>query len=132
GTGQGAGIKKDGNLTIEQSTVTGNSIAATPYTEQDPGPHPITDYSAGGAIYTTATAPLTMTNTIVQLNQVTVTTPYPGTDSFGGGLFLSGTSTISNSWIDQNYAGTYFGTGGLGYGAGIYNNDGNLTITQPS
>jgi hypothetical protein len=46
-------------------------------------------------------------------------------------LFLSGISSITDSWIDQNYGGAYFGIESQTHGAGIYNT-GDLTITRTS
>jgi hypothetical protein len=125
--GYGGGIWNNVTLNIIQSTITGNSIRGP----ADGPNHPTAEYSRGGAIDTTATGTLDMTRTVVRQNGLAVAVPTTF-DARGGGLFLSGTSTITDSMIDQNNEGGYFGSPVVALGGGIYNNDGNLTITRTS
>jgi hypothetical protein len=126
--GYGGGIWNNGTLNIIQSTITGNSIRGP----ADGPNHPNVEYSKGGAICTTPAGTLDMTRTVVRQNGLSVGSPAPSLDVRGGGLFLSGTSTITDSMIDRNNEGGYYGSPVVALGGGIYNNDGNLTITRTS
>ena len=78
--GNGAGIRNEGNLSLDDSTVSGNSAAVN-----------------GGGIFNGGT---------LTLNRSTVT---GNTADFGGGVFNDGTSALNNSTVSGNMAGSYGG-----------------------
>ncbi|BAF99921.1 Calx-beta domain-containing protein [Microcystis aeruginosa] len=118
----GGGIDNDGTLTLTNSTISGNT---------------------GGGIHNWGRGILTLTNSTITGNTAT---------NFGGGIENDGTLTLTNSTITGNTA-TYSGggiynwgrgtltltnstisgntaTGYYGSGGGIYNSTGTLTITD--
>jgi hypothetical protein len=89
-TARGGGIYNNGQLTINNTTVTGNSVVEG----YGSGPE-------GGGIFNLGT--LTINNSTISGNSVTSAPPHrpPG---YGGGIFSFGTLTINNSTISWNSA----------------------------
>jgi hypothetical protein len=85
----GGGIHNAGTLTLNNSTVSGNSAAA-PATGLIP-------YAYGGGIYNGST--LTLSYSVVTGNDATSSSV-----AYGGGVFNKSTATISNSTISANSA----------------------------
>ncbi|MBZ4193557.1 MAG: right-handed parallel beta-helix repeat-containing protein [Candidatus Contendobacter sp.] len=98
----GCGIYNDGNLTVVDSTLSGNSSNNR--------------YDGGGGIYNYSGASI-ITNSILSSNKA---------KGQGGGIYIyNGTVTITNSTLSDNEADEYYNGGG----GGIYNSS-NLTITN--
>ncbi|MDD5272279.1 MAG: right-handed parallel beta-helix repeat-containing protein [Methylovulum sp.] len=85
--GNGGGILNSGQLTLTDTTVSGNST-----------------YYSGGGIFSDGT--LTLTNSTVSGNSAEY--EFDG----GGGIFSGGTLTLTNSTISGNSAAGYLGGGG--------------------
>ncbi|MGB2823648.1 MAG: right-handed parallel beta-helix repeat-containing protein, partial [Phycisphaerae bacterium] len=101
-TSNGGGIYKGGTLTLNTSTVSGNSATGT--------------YAYGGGIYTDS-GTLTLINSTVSGNWAS------GSYACGGGIYIdSGTLMLSNSTVSGNSAGKR--------GGGIYNLYGTLTLNN--
>jgi CSLREA domain-containing protein len=151
-TGSGGGIFNDGNVTLTNSTVSGNEAG------DDNG-------GDGGGIYNTGTA--TVTNSTVSGNEagddgrgggihnadtliLTKTTVRGNSADFGGGgIHNFGTLTLTKSTVSGNEAAAFGGGGGIrnlgtatvtkstvsgneatnGFGGGIYN-EGTATVTK--
>jgi hypothetical protein len=94
--GKGAGIYVAGTATIDRSSVNGNTLFI----------------GNGGGIYQDAGSTLTVTNSSVLNNQITVTGI--GSDGGGGGLYSLGTATIDRSDFSSNQATVGGGIFGLG------------------
>lgn len=99
----GGGILLDAGaaLTLSRSLVTGNTVEP---------------FWSGGGIYTSTGATLTTDSSTISNNAA----------RYGGGLYLNGTTTITNSTISGNQAGS---NGTAGDGGGLQNNS-TLTLTN--
>ena len=133
---KGGGIYNNGNLTVSNSTLSGNSI---PVVSQGSS-------GSGGGIYNDGI--LTVSNSTISLNKVSGYANAGGgiyndnmgmamvsnstisdnssrqRGAVGGGICNIGTLMVSNSTISGNLVGTYVGVGG-----GIYNS-GTLTVSN--
>jgi hypothetical protein len=101
----GAGIYNEGDLTVINSNVTGN---------ENNGRRPY-----AGGIYNSNTASI-RTSTI---SANTVVTPFDA-PAYGAGLYNIGIATVHSSLIFRNFGSS----GGDGYGGGVYNHQGQMTI----
>jgi len=104
----GGGIYNRGDLTISNSTISGNHAVDGPGNNGN-----------GGGIYSDPNGTLTITNCTVRNNDA---------DQYGGGVFASSTLTITGSTIGGAAAGDA-NTAGLN-GGGVYEGGGALTITD--
>jgi hypothetical protein len=102
GDGGGVRSRTSGNLTIDQSTVSGNSIQEI--------------YARGGGIH--ADGSLTITNSTISANIAA------GQQGGGGGVSAGGNVTLDRSSVSGNST-----RGGLSAGGGIFAN-GNVTLTH--
>ena len=103
----GAGINNQGNLTVTDATITGNTLGTISSAS-----------SKGGGIYNAGTGTLTVTNSTISNNSAV---------GSGGGIFNdSGTVTITKSSITGNQV--RFNSGGGG--GGISNYGGVVTVTD--
>ncbi|MDX2232400.1 MAG: filamentous hemagglutinin N-terminal domain-containing protein [Leptolyngbyaceae cyanobacterium bins.349] len=119
----GGGIFNDGgNLTITNSTLSGNSASGAGY-----------GIGYGGGIYTNG-GTVTLNNSTLSGNSA------QGGDSYGdgsgssngGGIYTNGgTVTLNNSTLSNNSAqgGTFYGSG-YGFGGGIYSSGGTVTLNN--
>ncbi len=104
-TAWGGGIYNAGNLTIRNSTVTGNTVHAT------------LNYANGGGIYNHDPATLTIIESVISNNR-----SEGGEFAGGGGICNNGTASIYSSAIVGNVAENHSGNQSYsGVGAGISN-----------
>jgi CSLREA domain-containing protein len=120
--GVGGGIFNDGTMTIQNSTVSSNTVSASGGANQDP---------RGGGIYNNGTMSLvlsTVTGNTASGSGATNTSP-----ARGGGIFNddAGNLTIDRSTVSSNAAtaNAMGGNSALGQGGAIFNRH-NLTITR--
>lgn len=99
----GGGIFNSGSLTVNNSIISNNSAE-----RRDPGP----SGSGGGIFNLDRTGNLTVNDSIISGNTA---------DSEGGGIYTAAFLTVNNSTISGNTAG---------FGGGITNYTGNATITN--
>ncbi|HEY1976348.1 MAG TPA: choice-of-anchor Q domain-containing protein [Candidatus Baltobacteraceae bacterium] len=128
----GGGIGNAGGLTLDASTVSGNSI-----TVSGAGP------TGGGGVF--STAPFTLTDSTISGNKVLGS----ATEAGGGGLFSSASITATNSTISNNTSSlvgggiastsassatlenvTLFKNAATKQGGNIYNDSSSFTLTQ--
>ncbi len=114
----GAGIYNSGTLTITNSTISGNHAD---------------NEGSGGGVYNSRSGNLFVINSTISGNEAGVFFAGYGTDGLGGGIYNSGTLTMSNSTVSGNIA---IGSSAeqcvlscLGLGGAIYN-DGTLTVSN--
>jgi CSLREA domain-containing protein len=108
-TGSGGGILNDGDLTLTNSTVSGNYASGWG--------------AGGGGIYNNPGGYLTLTNSRVSGNTAQGSCWEDCYGGYGGGIHNWGNLTLTNSTVSGNNA--VFG----GYGGGIWNRGG-LTLTD--
>jgi hypothetical protein len=101
GTGRGGGLYNGGTLTVNNSTLSGNT-ATSNYI------YYYTYDSFGGGIANYGT--LTVNNSTLSGNTASTTTPYY--ETFGGGIANYGTLTVSNSTLSGNTASGHSSFGG--------------------
>lgn len=112
--GEGAGIYNAGTLTVINSTVSLNSGGYG---------------SSGAGIYNDYAGSLTLTGSTIAGNAAGAATPGgSGGDGNGGGLYSSGTATLTDCTISSNSADGV-PSDGSGYGGGI-ENQGTLTVVS--
>jgi filamentous hemagglutinin family protein len=99
--GSGGGIYANGAVTLTNSTVSGNTATG--------------DGFAGGGIY--ANGAVTLTNSTVSGNTLT------GVEGAGGGVFGFGAVTVTSSIVSGN-------TATFGFGGGIFGFLGDVTVTN--
>ena len=108
GHGLGAGIHNEGEMTIINSTITGN----------------LGGHAEGGGIYNAGSGTLSLINSTLSRNSAGADGP-----ARGGGIYNWGEMTVINSIVSENRVA---GLGG-GFGGGIYNGGGmSLTNTTVS
>jgi hypothetical protein len=108
GHGLGAGIHNEGEMTIINSTITGN----------------LGGHAEGGGIYNAGSGTLSLINSTLSRNRAGADGP-----ARGGGIYNWGEMTVINSIVSENRVA---GLGG-GFGGGIYNGGGmSLTNTTVS
>lgn len=96
----GGGVYSDGNLTIDDVTVTGC------FAQGGTAVH-------GGGLYNNGR--LWVLNSFVTNNAAR-----GGSEQYGGGIYSADSLVISNSVISGNIAGSVGASGGTGYGGGVY------------
>jgi hypothetical protein len=111
GDGRGGGLYNGGTLTVNNSTLSGNTASGDS----------VYYGTFGGGIENSGT--LTVSNSTLSGNTASGNWGYIGT--FGGGIENSGTLTVSNSTLSGNTASGYYGS----FGGGI-SNAGTLTVTD--
>jgi uncharacterized delta-60 repeat protein len=110
---RGGGIYNDGNLTVTNSTISGNRALVGASIGSSGG--------LGGGIYNSVSGSLSLSNSTLFGNV---------SAGGGGGIFNAGNLTVTNSTISGNSAVTGNPRAVLqGYGGGIYNT-GNLTVSN--
>jgi hypothetical protein len=115
--GVGAGILNGGTLFVTASTITENSITVI-------CPVHSTCHAAGGGIYNSTGAKLTISNSTIAANTVLANchfSPCSITILDGGGIYNAGSLVMTNSTIAQNAVQHTFGFFGLPTGGGISN-----------
>jgi len=100
---RGGGILSSGDITLTNSTISGNSTTD--------------DFAFGGGISSSGT--VTLTSSTVSGNSTA------GDYAFGGGIHSSGTVTLTSSTVSNNHADYSNAIGG-----GIWNSNGTITITN--
>ena len=105
---QGGGIDNFGTLTVNQSTLAGNTAVGGSGGSTTP------DAANGGGIANEVGASLTINQSLLTNNVAAAT---PGNDSFGGALLNLGSATIMNSTFTGNQA---IGGGSSSYYDGSY------------
>jgi hypothetical protein len=118
---EGGGIYSSGNLTVTNSTITGNSAYSNGGGIYSFGNLTVTNstitgnsaYSNGGGIYNSSN--LTIINSTIKGNTISSNPSY--SYSNGGGIYNYGNLTVINSTIKENS------------GNGIYNASGTCTVT---
>ena len=114
---EGGGISNQGVLTINKSTISGNSATSQSCTAFVCG-------EEGGGIFNLGK--LTINNSTVAGNTVWITCSYGhGCFAAGGGIYNAGTLNVRSSTITANSA-----TSLSGYGGGIYNSFGTVTVSS--
>lgn len=111
--GQGGGLYlKVGNVTLEQSSIIGNSAIASAATFSS---------SCGGGIMV-SNGELSIIQSVVDANETNID---PGNFGYGGGLCNQhGTVQVRESLFSNNLAGGKYG----GVGAGLFNSTGTLSL----
>jgi hypothetical protein len=149
-TVSGAGAGGSGGTTIQQAdgntkvidvsggTVTLSSVEVTGG-RQGVAPSIACNDETGGGIAVGASATVALMNDLITGNQVNGDNLNPCTSShtaFGGGIYSSGTLTLTDTVVSNNKAigsggpnGSSPGGGADGYGGGIYADAGSLTIS---
>ena len=128
-TTYGGGVYNAGNFTMSGGTIGGSETANSAV--------------SGGGIYNTGT--LTINNANANITYNTATSSVSGTNTYGGGIFSSGTLNMSAGTVAYNTAGSYGGgvrsagttniSGGninnnsASYGGGVHHATGVLTIS---
>jgi hypothetical protein len=124
--GVGAGILNSGNLLVIASTITGNLVSGI-------CPFRGACNAAGGGIYNSIGATLTLRNSTVSRNMVQTASTYTGeyvSIAQGGGVFNRGSMSISNSTVAGNTARRAPGNGFVRYYGGGISNIGTVIISN--
>jgi parallel beta-helix repeat protein len=123
-------IYNSGNLTVNNSTISGNRAVGTAATITGSGGAYSPGDGMGGGIYmaggTLSINSSTLVNNQALGGSTTFGYPFTAGNGYGGGLYIAGgTVTIDHSTLAGNQASggghPYGGFAGTGYGGGIYN-----------
>lgn len=112
---RGAGIKNQGNLTINNCEISNNTAYDKNYM-----------YVYGGGIYNQGV--LTITNSVLHNNTVSKGQDYAG--GYGGAIYNSGTLNMEKTTLDSNFARVTGNSTYLSCGGGISNDENGIVILK--